>query len=200
MVTHSSHRIRVTIDHNLMIFSRNTELITWHDIFSSLLTGGPYDSGFLCNQNKDLLTIRTMYLIFILWIILVHIVCILSNKHFSSSSSSSKVAKLDSASDIVFVNISLCILICQASTADIPRTIYLSLLTYVCHHVSSFPHTVLHVSLSEKYYKSWPNIDQRQTIEKHIPIVLYVSRIYSIFIYTITNVLHEFNAKCQSKT
>ena len=66
MVNCSLHRIRVTIDHNLMIFSRNTKLITWHDILSSLLTGGPYDSGFLCNQNKDLLTISTMYLTFIL--------------------------------------------------------------------------------------------------------------------------------------
>ena len=77
MVNCSLYRIRVTTDHNLMIFSRNTELITWHDtcILSSFLMGGPYDSGFLCNQNKDLLTISTMYLTFILWVFLVHVVC-----------------------------------------------------------------------------------------------------------------------------
>ena len=74
MVNSSLHQMGVTIDHNLMMFSRNTELITWHDILSSLLTGGPYDSGFLCNQNKDLLTINTTYMIFILWVFLVHVV------------------------------------------------------------------------------------------------------------------------------
>ena len=32
MVNCSLYQMRVTIDHNLMIFSRNTELITWHGI------------------------------------------------------------------------------------------------------------------------------------------------------------------------
>ena len=40
-------------------------LISWHDILSSLRMGGPYESGLLRNQNKDLPTISTMFVIFV---------------------------------------------------------------------------------------------------------------------------------------
>ena len=52
IINRSLHGMGVTIDHNLKILSRNTKLITWHDVLSSLLTSGPYNNGFLSSQKR----------------------------------------------------------------------------------------------------------------------------------------------------